>query len=90
MAKGGLQFWHLLIIVLLAALVGTAVSELLAKTFPEGVVGRFFAAGVTIGSSSPWDLDLSVLHLTLGATVRLTALGALSAGAAGILFIRRL
>lgn len=90
MARGGLQFWHLVVIIVLAAMVGTALSDLLGRTFPEGFPGRLFFAGVSLGTSSPWDLDLRVIRLTFGLEVRLTILGALSAGLAGILFFRRL
>jgi len=89
MARGGLRFWHLLVIILLAALLGTALSDLLCKTFPEGFAGRLFSAGVTIGTTSPWDLDLRVVQVTFGIGVRLTLLGALGAGLAGIVFFRR-
>ncbi len=89
MARGGLRFWHLLVIILLAALLGTALSDLLAKTFPDGFPGRFFAAGVNLGTTAPWSLDLRVAQITCGISLRLTALGALGAGLAGILFFRR-
>jgi hypothetical protein len=89
MARGGLRFWHLLVIILLAALLGTALSDLLARTFPDGFPGRVFSAGVTIGTTSPWDLDLRVVQLTFGVGVRLTLLGAIGAGVAAILFFRR-
>ncbi len=90
MPKGGLQFWHLLVIVLLAAMFGTVAGDILAKTFPDGAVGRFFAAGYRIGTTSPHDLDLRVLQITLGAAVRVTVLGVAGAGVALVIFLRRL
>jgi uncharacterized protein DUF4321 len=88
--KGGLQFWHLLVIVLLAAMFGTAVGDILGKIFPDGAVGRFFAAGYRIGTNSPLDLDLRVLQITLGAVVRVSILGVAGAGVALLVFLRRL
>jgi uncharacterized protein DUF4321 len=90
MPRGGLQFWHLAVIVLLAALLGTALGDLIGKAFPEGGLARLLSAGVTVGTSSPWDLDLRVMTLTLGIVVRLTVLGAAAAVAALIVFFRRL
>jgi len=90
MARSGLQFWHLVVVVLLAGMLGTATGDLLAKVFPESSVARLLSAGVPIGTGSPWDLDLRVVTLTLGVVLRLTVLGAAAAIAALILFFRRL
>ena len=89
MPKGGLQFWHLVVIVLLAAMLGTAAGDVLGKILPEGPIGRFLSAGVRIGTITPWDLDVRVLHLTLGLSLRVTVLGTLAAGIALIAFFRR-
>ncbi|HEU4402802.1 MAG TPA: DUF4321 domain-containing protein [Candidatus Polarisedimenticolia bacterium] len=90
MARGGLQFWHLVIIVLLAAMSGTALGDLIGKVFPTSTFGHFLAAAVPVGTSSPWDLDLRVVQLTLGATVRLSVLGATGAVLGLVLVLRRL
>ena len=90
MPKGGLQFWHLVVIVLLASMLGTVVGDILAKTFPEGAVGRFFSAGLRVGTTSPLDLDLRVLQVTIGAVIRVSVLGVLGAGVALVIFLRRL
>ena len=89
MPRGSLQFWHLLVIVLLAALLGTAVGDLAGKAFPDTGFGRLLSAGVTFGTSEPWTLDLRVVTLTAGAVVRLSLLGGLGAAAALVLFFRR-
>lgn len=89
MPRGGLQFWHLVVIVLLAAMFGTAVGDILAKAFPEGVIGRVAAAGVPIGWSHPWDLDLRVAQITFGIVLRITLLGGVGACAALLIFFRR-
>jgi Domain of unknown function (DUF4321) len=90
MARGGLQFWHLVIIVLLAAMLGTAVGDIVGKAFPEGPVGRFLSAGVRLGTTGPLDLDLRVVQVTVGMALRVTVLGALGGGVALLIFFRRL
>lgn len=90
MPRGRLQFWHLVVIVLLAAMLGTSLGDLIGKGFPDGALARLLSAGVTVGTSSPWDLDLRVISLTFGVVLRLTVLGAAAAGAALIIFFRRL
>ncbi len=90
MARSGLQFWHLVVIVILAGMLGTAAGDVLAKGFPDSSVSRFLSAGVTIGTQSPWDLDLRIVTLTAGVVLRLTVLGAAAALAALVLFFRRL
>jgi len=90
MARTGLQFWHLLIVVLLAAMAGTALGDLLGKAFPETTFGRIMSAGITVGSSAPYELELRVATLTIGVVLRLTLLGALGSLAALIVFFRRL
>jgi len=90
MPRTGLQFWHLVIIVLLAAMAGTALGDLLGKAFPDTAFGRFMSAGVTFGTSTPLELEFRVVTLTTGVVLRLTVLGALASLAALIVFFRRL
>ncbi len=90
MPRGGLRFWHLLVIVLLAAMLGTAVGDILGKAFPDGAVGRIASAGVQIGTSSPWDLDLRVAQVSFGVLIRLTLLGGVGACVALVVFFRRI
>ncbi len=90
MPRGGLQFWHLVVIVLLAGMLGTALGDILGKAFPDGPFGRLLAAAVRIGTTSPWNLDLRVAEVTFGLALRLTALGAIGAGVALVIFFRRI
>jgi hypothetical protein len=87
--KGGLQFWHLVVIVLLAAMLGTALGDILGRVFEDGPVGRLLSAGIQVGTTAPWSLDIKVLQLTLGLSLRFTVLGTLGAGVALIVFFRR-
>lgn len=89
MASKALQFWHLLVIVLLAAMLGTALGDIAGKAFPESAAGRVLSAGVTVGTAAPYTLDLRVLTLTGGIVLRLTILGGLAAIVALVVFFRR-
>jgi uncharacterized protein DUF4321 len=88
--RSGLQFWHLVVVILLAAMAGTALGDLLGKAFPDSAAGRFMSAGITVGTNTPLELDLRVATLTAGVVLRLTVLGALAALAALAVFFRRL
>ena len=90
MARSGLQFWHLVVIVLLAAMLGTTVGDILGKTFPDSAAGRFLSAGITVGTTTPWELELRVVTFTAGIVLRLTVLGAAAAIAALVVFFRRI
>jgi len=87
--RSALQFWHLVVIVLLAAMLGTALGDIIGRAVPESAVGRFLSAGVAVGTTAPWDLDLRVVSLTLGVSLRLTVLGAAGAAGALVVFFRR-
>ncbi|HET6277332.1 MAG TPA: DUF4321 domain-containing protein [Candidatus Polarisedimenticolia bacterium] len=89
MPKGGLQFWHLVVIVLLAAMLGTALGDILAQLFADGPVGRLLLAGVQVGTTAPWNVDIKVLQLTLGLSLRFTVLGTIGAAVALVVFFRR-
>jgi len=89
MAAGRIRFWHLVVIVVLAAMVGTALGDLLLRAFPDSGAIEFLAQGVRFGTSAPFDLDVQVAQVTLGGGVRLTLLGGVLAMVALLLFIRR-
>ena len=89
MASGRIRFWHLVVIVVLAAMVGTALGDVLLRAFPDSGAVAFLAQGVRLGTSAPLDLDMRVAQVTLGGGVRLTLLGGVLAAAALLLFVRR-
>lgn len=89
MAKGKIRLWHLVVIVVLAAMVGTALGDLLLRVFPGSGAVALLAQGVRFGTSAPLDLDVQVAQVTLGGGIRLTLLGGILAAAALLLFIRR-
>ncbi len=61
----------LVVILILGALIGTALGELTAYLFPGGILERVFARGITPGLQPPATLDLKILSLTFGFTVRI-------------------
>ena len=71
-------------------MLGTALGDIFGKAFPDSAAGRFLSAGITVGTTTPWDLDLRVVTLTAGVVLRLTVLGAAAAIAALVVFFRRI
>jgi hypothetical protein len=88
-AKGGLRFWHVVVIVLLAALIGTATGDVLLRALPNWRAAEFLGAGVRLGTTAPLDLDLRIAQLTLGGGIRFTVLGGILSAVALLVFIRR-
>ena len=89
MARTSLQFWHLLVIVLLAAMLGTAVGDLIGKAFPDGSIGRLLSAGTYLGMTAPLDIDLRVIQMTFGLGIRVSLLGGIGGLVALVVFFRR-
>lgn len=89
MAKGGLRLAHLVVVVLLAALIGTATGDLLKTVLPGSATVAWLTEGIRIGTSAPFDIDMAVAQLTFGAGIRLTLLGGLCAALALFFFVRR-
>ena len=56
-------------IIILGAIIGAALGELIAYLFPGGILARVFAQGITPGLDPPATLDLKILSLTFGFTV---------------------
>jgi hypothetical protein len=61
----------LLVILVLGALIGSVIGEVIAILAPGGYVEAVFARGINPGISPPAVLDLKVLTLTLGITMRI-------------------
>jgi hypothetical protein len=61
----------LLVIVILGALIGSVIGEVIAVLAPGGLLEKIFSRGVNPGISPPAVLDLKVLTLTFGLTVRI-------------------
>ena len=77
-----------LIIVIIGALLGTMVGELLGAYLPEGGAKNFFLKSITFGLD-PATLNLHILALTFGLILKvnvLTIIGIISAA----FFLRKL
>jgi hypothetical protein len=61
----------LLVILILGALIGSVIGEVIASLAPGGYLERIFAKGVNPGIAPPAVLDLKVLTLTLGLTMKI-------------------
>lgn len=59
------------VIIILGAIIGTALGELIAYLFRGGILERIFSQGITPGLEPPATLDLKILSLTFGFTVRI-------------------
>ena len=61
----------LLVIVILGALIGSVIGEVIGTLAPGGYVEKVFSQGVNPGITPPAVLDLKVITLTLGLTVKI-------------------
>jgi len=61
----------LLVILILGALIGSVIGEVIGTLAPGGYLETVFSKGVNPGISPPAVLDLKVITLTLGVTVRI-------------------
>ena len=79
----------LLVILILGALIGSVIGEVIGALVPGGIVEAIFSKGISPGIAPPAVLDLKVVTLTLGATVRIN-LASLLGIALALLIYRRL
>lgn len=76
----------LVVLLILGALVGALLGEIIRLLFPGGILEQVFARGVSPGLS-PATMDLRVLSVTFGFTLRLNLASVL--GIALALFVHR-
>ena len=79
----------LLVILVLGALIGSVIGEVIGALAPGGYVEAIFTRGITPGLSPPAVLDLKVVTLTLGFTMRINLASAVGIALA-LLVYRRL
>jgi hypothetical protein len=75
------------IIVVIGALLGTMVGELLGAYLPDGAVKNFFLKSIRFGLE-PATLDLHILTLTFGLLLKINVLTVIGVIAAGLLLYR--
>ncbi len=74
------NIWILLLLVLVGALLGNVLGEILRAISPEGPVRNIFTEGFHIGITPPVTLDLRIITFTIGFSIRanlLTLLGSI-------------
>ena len=79
----------LLVIVILGALIGSVIGEVIGTLSPGGYLEKVFSRGVNPGISPPAVLDLKVVTLTLGVTMKIN-LASLLGIALALLIYRKL
>ncbi|WP_447973333.1 DUF4321 domain-containing protein [Nitrospira sp. Kam-Ns4a] len=66
--------WMLLLFVLLGGLLGGLLGEILRAMAPGGTIQAIFSEAVTPGLNPPVTVDLVLLKLTFGFTVKMNLL----------------
>lgn len=79
----------LLVIVILGALIGSVIGEVIGTLAPGGYLEKVFSKGVNPGIAPPAVLDLKVITLTLGLTMKIN-LASLLGIALALLIYRKL
>ncbi len=68
------NFWTIILIIFLGALIGSALGELVAYLIPAGVVKEFFLKSA-VAQFGPATLNLVILTFTLGFSFKLNVIG---------------
>ncbi len=76
-----------LIIVIVGALLGTMVGELLGNYLPEGPVKNFLLKNITFGLD-PTTLNLHILTFTIGLILKINVLTVVGVIGAGLLLYK--
>lgn len=79
----------LLAVVILGALIGSVIGEVIGVLAPGGYVAAIFSQAISPGITPPAVLDLKVLTVTVGATMRINLASVLGIALA-LLIYRRL
>ena len=79
----------LLVIVILGALIGSVIGEVIGTLAPGGYLEKVFSKGVNPGITPPAILDLKVITLTFGLTIKIN-LASLLGIALALLIYRKL
>jgi hypothetical protein len=72
MVKGADGVVVLLAIVILGGLIGSVLGEVIGVLLPGGVLERLLSKGVSPGLNPPFTLDLKVIVVTVGFSVKVT------------------
>jgi hypothetical protein len=69
-----IKLGFIFVILILGAIIGTALGELISFALPDGVVKQFFLRSFTPGFD-PSTLNLGIVKLTLGFAMRINIIG---------------
>ncbi len=86
MAKRADSAIMMVVILILGALIGTVIGEVIAVMAPGGMLEKIFSKGINPGLSPPATLDLKVLSLSFGFTVKINFSSLLGIGLALLLY----
>lgn len=86
MAKRDDSIIVLLVILILGALIGTVIGEVVATIAPGGTLEKIFSKGIHPGLSPPATLDLKILSISFGFTVKINLSSLLGIGLALLLY----
>lgn len=78
----------LLIILILGALIGSVIGEVIGALAPGGYAEAILAKGISPGIAPPAVLDLKVLTVTLGVTMRINLASVLGIALALLIYRR--
>lgn len=76
---------QILLVIILGAMIGTLLGELIGLILPTGVVKDFFLKSASFGLG-PATLDIKLLSLTVGFTLKLNIVGLIGIGVGIYLF----
>ncbi len=76
----------LLVILILGALIGSVIGEVIAALAPGGFLETVFSKGINPGLSPPAVLDLRVVTLTFGLTMRINLASLLGIALAVVIY----
>jgi uncharacterized membrane protein len=68
------SFGYFLLVIIVGALIGTVLGEIIAFVIPDGVVKDFFLKSAT-ASLGPGTLNIIVMSFTLGFSIKLNITG---------------
>ncbi len=86
LAKRSDSMIMLLVILILGALIGTVIGEVIAAMVPGGTLEKIFSTGINPGLSPPATLNLKVLSVSFGFTVKINLSSLLGIGLALLLY----
>ena len=68
------SLWFITMVLILGAMLGTLLGEVIGLTLPDGVVKKFFMNGPDLGFS-PFTLNLVLFSVTFGLTLKVNVVG---------------